>query len=79
MLVYHSVHAFQSIDSSEARKSVRKKTHPYLEKSDFSEFSESAISSSSLFLSFFFLEMLTPLEKVSSMRNAMEKCVWQKI
>lgn len=24
MLVYHSVHAFQSIDSSEARKSVRK-------------------------------------------------------
>lgn len=78
MLVYHSVHAFQSIDSSEARKSVRKKTHPYLEKSDFSEFSESAISSSSLFLSFFF-EMLTPLEKVSSMRNAMEKCVWQKI
>lgn len=54
------------------------KTHPYLEKSDFSEFSKSAISSSSLFLSFF-LEMLTPLEKVSSMRNATEKCVWEKI
>lgn len=78
MLVYHSVHAFQSIDPSEARKSVWKKTHPYLKKSDFSEFSESAISSSSLFLSFF-LEMLTPLEKVSSMRNATEKCVWEKI
>ena len=73
------MHAFVSIDPSEARKSVRKKrTHPYLEESDFSEFSESAISSFSLFLFFFFLEMLTPLEKASSMRNAMEKSVYGK-
>lgn len=73
------MHAFVSIDPSEARKSVRKKrTHPCLEESDFSEFSESAISSFSLFLFFFFLEMLTPLEKASSMRNAMEKSVYGK-
>ena len=61
------MHAFVSIDPSEARKSVRKKrTHPCLEESGFS-----------LFL-FFFLEMLTPLEKASSMRNAMEKSVYGK-
>ena len=72
------MHAFVSIDPSEARKSVRKKrTHPYLEESDFSEFSESGISIFSFFF-FFFLEMLTPLEKASSMRNAMEKSVYGK-
>lgn len=32
----------------------------------------------SLFFFFFFLEMLTPLEKASSMRNAMEKSVYGK-